>query len=187
MNTQPEKHEDILRRYEQELQELEQKRENLENNILQMQSELEDLATERLSLLQVYVVTKNHSRLPLTDEERIHLPSDVKPSTVVPAELCKGKKIVEAAEAYLRWRTRPAMHSEVMKGVREGGFEQQYQSFDNSLRSAMDRSGKFRRFKNAAGKYVWALPEWINRTPADLNTKPNLTVVGGSEAQAKSA
>lgn len=187
MNTDAERHQDILQRYEQELQEFDERRAALENNILRMQSELEDLATERQSLLQVYVVTKNHSRLPLTDDERTYLPADVKPATVVPEDLCKGKKIVEAAEAFLRWRNRPALHSEVMKGMRAGGFEQQYKSFENSLRSAMDRSGMFKRYKNASNKNTWALPEWINRPPTAQNEKPNLSLVAPTEAQAKSA
>jgi hypothetical protein len=181
------RHADILGRYEQELQQLEQRRNAVEHEILLKQSELEDLATERQSLLQVYVVTKNHSRLPLTDEERIHLPSDVKPATLVPEKLCKGKKIVEAVEAFLRWRDRPAMLSEIMNGMREGGFEQQYRSFENSLRSAMDRSGKFKKYKNAGNKYVFALPEWINRAPTGVSEKPNLSLVGEPEAKAKSA
>lgn len=191
MNDDVRKLEPALRVYEEELSSIEQQREAMEKEILRLQSELKRLAGRRAGWLQMSAVTKNGIGLPLTDEERSYLPSEVVEVNAVPADLCKGKKIVEAAEAYLRWRNEPATHSEVMKGMREGGFEDQYKSFDNSLRSAMQRSGKFKRYKNTGGKYVWALPEWINRLPDQVASEPsekaNLKVVGGSEAQARSA
>jgi hypothetical protein len=191
MNDDVRKLEPTLRVYEEELCSIEQQREAMEQEILRLQSELKRLAGRRVGWLQMSAVTKNGIGLPLTDEERSYLPSEVVEVNAVPADLCKAKNTVEAAEAYLRWRNEPAAHGDVMKGMRAGGFEGQYKSFDNSLRSAMQRSGKFKRFKNAEGTYVWALLEWINRAPdraaSGSSEKPNLTVVGRSEAQAKSA
>lgn len=191
MNDDVRKLEPTLRLYEEELRNIEEQREAMENEILRLHSELKRLAVRKVGWMQISAVTKNGIGLPLTDEERPYLPSEVVGVNAVPSDLCKGKKIVEAAEAYLRWRNEPANHGEVMRGMRAGGFEDQYKSFDNSLRSAMQRSGRFKRYKNAEGTYVWALLEWINRVPdrvdSESSEKPNLTVVGGSEAQAKSA
>jgi hypothetical protein len=192
MNDDVKKLEPTLRIYDQELSSIEQQREAMEREILRLQSELKRLAGRRVGWLQMSAVTKNGIGLPLTDEERSHLPAEVVEVNAVPVDLCKGQEIVEAAEAYLRWRNEPATQGEVMKGMKEGGFEDHYQSFDNSLRSAMKRSGMFKRYKNDENVYVWALPEWINRAPNQVDgesasEKPNLTVVGRSEAKAKSA
>ena len=178
-----------LRGYEEDLQELEQNRAHLENEIRRMQSELKLLADEKLSLLHVYAVTKNHYHLPLTDEERIHLTLQIKDVSKPPADLCKGKKMLEAAEEYLSWRNEPATHGEMKKGMLAGGFEGHYKSFDNSLRSAMGRSGKFTRYETADGKLVWAMPEWINRAPERTagSPEPNLTLVKTEQADAKTA
>ena len=184
MNDDVRKLEPTLRLYEEELRNIEEQREAMENEILRLHSELKRLAVRKVGWMQISAVTKNGIGLPLTDEERPYLPSEVVGVNAVPSDLCKGKKIVEAAEAYLRWRNEPANHGEVMRGMRAGGFEDQYKSFDNSLRSAMQRSGRFKRYKNAEGTYVWALLEWINRVPdrvdSESSEKPNLTVVGGS-------
>ena len=189
MNDDLRKLEPTLRLYEDEIRGIEKKREELENEILRMQSELKELASKRAAWLRIAAVTKDGVGLSLTDEERQYVTTGGEKINAVPPDLCKGEKLVEGAEAYLTWRKEPATQAEVMKGMREGGFTAEYVSFENSLRSAMLRSGKFRRYKNAQGKYVWALLEWVNE-PADRNTsesnaKPNLTVVGGSEAQAK--
>lgn len=191
MNSDAMRYQPTLRLYEEDLLQIEEERERLEGEILRMQSELKLLAIKRVSRLEMSAVTKNGLGIPLTDEELKHLPPQVQAVSDVPPDLCKDKKIVEAAETYLEWRNEPATHGEVMKGMRAGGFETEYVSFDNSLRSAMQRSGKFKRYKNAKGAFVWALLEWINRAPdrpdSELSEKPNLTVVRGSEAQAKSA
>ena len=190
MNNDAIRYEATLRLYEEDLKQIDSDRDRLEGEILRAQSELKLLAIKRVVRLQMSAVHKNGLGLPLTDEEEKHLPPETQKLQKVPPDLCKGKGTADAAEAYLRWRNEPATHGEVMKGTREGGFDNEFRSFDNSLRSAMQRSGKFRRVKDAKDNYVWALVEWINRPPekyAEGNEKPNLTVVGSSQAQAKTA
>ena len=190
MNNDVMRYESTFRLYEEDLRQIEEERERLESDILRMQSELKLLAIKRVIRLEMSAVHKNGLGLPLTDEEQKHLPPQVQKVTNVPPDLCKGKSTLDAALAFLRWQNVPITHGELMKGMREGGFDIQFKSFDNSLRSALQRSGKVKRFKDSTGNYVWALMEWINRAPESLaegTERPTLTVVGGSEAQAKTA
>ncbi len=192
MNSDVVRYESTIRLYEQDLGEIDQDTERLENEILRMQSELKRLAARKVSRLQMYVVTKNGVGLPLTEDERKYLPPEVEHVNSIPSDAFKGMKLVEAAEAYLIWRDEPATHREVQDGIRAGGLDVQLKSLDNSLRSAMQRSGKFKWYKDEEDTYRWALLHWINRSPREAEAqsaseKPNLALVGGSEAIAKQA
>lgn len=188
MNSKALKYEPMIRQWDGELTENAEEQEKAKNEILHLQSKLKRLAGERIGWLQTIAVAKANMGLPLTDEERQYLPQDVKPINAVPSDLCKGRTLVEAAEAYLMWRDEPATHREVATGVVEGGLEVELRSLENSLRSAMNRSGKFLWFKDGEGTYHWAMPNWVDRSPREeVKEKPNLELVGGKEAMAKSA
>jgi hypothetical protein len=180
-----------LRDHERNLAQIEKDREQLEEEILQRQMELLQLGDKKTVCLQLHAMTKKVLRLPLTEEERRHLPEGVA-RVSIPADAFKGMKLVEAAEAFLLRFGEPATHRQVIDGLRDGGLDLQLKNLDNSLRSAMQRSGKFKWFKDADGVYRWAVLQWIHRSPReaapqDLGEKPNLTIVGGSEAMVKSA
>jgi hypothetical protein len=191
MNSKALKYEPTIRQWEGELTENAEEGERSKNEIFRLQSRIKRLGTERVGWLQMIAVAKANVGLPLTEEERQYLPPEVKPRAV-PADLCKGKNLVEAAEAFLMWLDEPATHREVATGIVEAGLELEYKSLDNSLRSAMNRSGKFVWFQDDEGAYHWGLPSWADRSPRatgtrTANEKPNLEVVGGTEAMAKSA
>lgn len=188
MNRDLSNYEPALRQQQQDLEEIDQERNRLENEILQMQSHLNRLADRKTRWLQMHVVTKKTLGLPLTDEERKYLPAEVQRVNSIPPDLFKGMTLVEAAEAYLLWRAEPATHREVLDGLRGGGLDSPLKNLDNSLRSAMLRCGKFKWYKDDEGTYRWALPQWITRSPKQpSNEKPNLALVGGSEGIAKQA
>jgi len=181
-----------LRDHERTLAQIEKDREQFEEEILQRQMELLQLEGKKIACLQLHAMTKKVLRLPLTDEERRHLPEGVARVISIPADAFKGMKLVEAAEAFLLRFGEPATHRQVIDGLRDGGLDLPLKNLDNSLRSAMQRSGKFKWFKDGEGTYRWAILQWIQRSPReavsqDSDQKPNLTVVGGSEAMAKSA
>jgi len=189
MNSRALKYEPMIRQLEGELTENTHEQEKAKHEIFQLQSKLKRLAEERIGWLQTISVAKARLGLPLTDEEREYLPADVKPINAVPSDLCKGKTLLEAAEAYLVWRDEPATHSEVVKGVLEGGLKVELRNLENSLRSAMGRSGLFVWFKDDEGTNRWAMPSWVNRSPQvdEAKAKPSLELVTGKEALAKLA
>lgn len=178
-----------LRDHERNLVQIEKDRERLEDEIVQRQMELRHLANQRTICQQMHAMTKNLMKLPLTEEEKKHLPKGA--ARLIPADAFKGMKLAEAAEAFLVWFGEPATHRQVIDGLRDGGLDVQLKNLDNSLRSAMQRCGKFKWFKDTDDTYRWALLGWIHRSPREAapedSEKPNLTVVGGSEAMAKSA
>jgi hypothetical protein len=178
-----------LRDHERNLVQIEKDRERLEDEIVQRQMELLHLANQKTICLQMHAMTKNLMKLPLTEEEKKHLPEGA--VRLIPADAFKGLKLAEAAEAFLVWFGEPATHRQVIDGLRDGGLDVQLKNLDNSLRSAMQRCGKFKWFRDTDGTYRWALLQSIHRSPREAgpedSEKPNLTVVGGSEAMAKSA
>lgn len=180
-----------LRDHERNLAQIEKDREQLEEEILQRQMELLQLEDKKTVCLQLHAMTKNVLRLPLTEEEKKYLPDGVARVISIPADAFKGMKLVEASEAFMLRFGQPATHRQVIDGLRDGGLDLPLKNLDNSLRSAMQRSGKFKWFKDTDGTYRWALLLWINRSPREAapedSDKPNLTVVGRSEAMAKSA
>src|SRR5258708_37319010 len=95
MNDDVRKLEPTLRLYEDEIRGIDKKREELENEILHMQSELKELAKKRAGWLRIAAVTKDGVGLSLTDEERQYVLTGGEKINAVPPDLCKGKKIVE--------------------------------------------------------------------------------------------
>jgi hypothetical protein len=181
-----------LRDYERNLAQIEKDREQLEEEILQRQMELVQLSGQKADCRLMLAVTKKLMKLPLTEDEKKYLPEGVARVISIPADAFKGMKLAEAAEGFLLRFGEPATHRQVIDGLREGGLDVQLKNLDNSLRSAMQRSGKFKWFKDAEGTYRWAILQWIQRAPReavsqDSDEKRNLMVVGGSEAIAKSA
>ena len=180
-----------LREHEQNLAHIEKERGELEDEILNMQMQLLQLADERVTCLQLHALTKKAAKLPLTEDEQKYLATDLARVMSMPADAFRGMKLVEAAEAFLLRFGQPATHRQVLDGLRDGGLDVQLKNLDNSLRSAMQRSGKFKWFKDADGTYRWALLLWVHRSPRELTSqepteKANLTLVE-SEARAKSA
>lgn len=107
----------------------------------------------------------------------------------IPADAFRGMKLVEAAEAFLLRFGQPATHRQVLDGLKDGGLDSQRKNLDNSLRSAMQRSGQFKWFQDSDETYRWALLQWLNRSPRELTSrepteKANLTLVE-SEARGK--
>jgi hypothetical protein len=191
MNTEAMNYGSHLRDHERNLAQIEKDRERLEDEIVQRQVELRQLASQKVICLQMQAMTKNLMKLPLTEEERKYLPEGA--ARLIPADAFKGMRPAEAAEAFLVWFGEPATHRQVIDGVRDGGLDAQLKNLDNSLRSAMQRCGKFKWFKDTDETYRWALLGWIHKSPRDATyedsgEKPNLSVVGGSQAKmAKSA
>jgi|ERR1041384_8037327 hypothetical protein len=185
MNTESMNYGSHLRDHERNLAQIEKDRERLEDEIVQRQIELRQLANQRIICLQMQAMTKNLMKLPLTEEERKYLPEGA--ARLIPPDAFKGMKLAEAAEAFLVWFGEPATHRQVIDGLRDGGLDAQWKNLDNSLRSAMQRCGKFKWFKDTDDTYRWALLGWIHRSPReatveDPGEKPNLSVVGGSQA-----
>jgi len=191
MNTQATEYQDFFLKQQRDLEQIEADRDKLENDILRMQSELVHLADKKAAWLQWSAVTKRTFKLPLTDEEKRHLPAELARAFSIATDAFKGMQLVEAAEAFLRRYGVPATHRQVLDGLSAGGLDLKLKNLDNSLRSAMQRSGKFKWYQDAEGVYHWALVEWITRAPQanpeEINEKPNLSVVGGTEAMSKSA
>jgi hypothetical protein len=180
-----------LREHEQNLAQIEKEREELEGEILRMQMQLLQLADEKVTCLQLHALTKKAAKLPLTEDEQKYLGTDLGRVISIPADAFRSMKLMEAAEAFLLRFGQPATHRQVLDGLRDGGLDVQLKNLDNSLRSAMQRSGKFKWFKDADGTYRWALLLWVNRSPRELTSqepteKTNLTLVE-AEAMAKSA
>jgi hypothetical protein len=180
-----------LREHEHNLAQIEKERGELEDEILNMQMQLLQLADERVTCLQLHALTKKAAKLPLTEDEQKYLATDLARVMSIPADAFRGMKLVEAAEAFLLRFGQPATHRQVLDGLGDGGLDVQLKNLDNSLRSAMQRSGKFKWFKDADGTYRWALLRWVHRSPRELTSqepteKANLTLVE-SAAMAKSA
>jgi hypothetical protein len=191
METDLARFEPTLRLYEEDLKGFEDDKERLRTQILSAQSELKRIAVKRVKRLHMSAVTKEGLGLPLTDEEKQHLTVSEE-ATLIPADAFKGMKLLKAAEAYLIWRGETMTHRELQDGLLAGGLEVQLKNLDNSLRSAMQRSGKFIWFKDSDKNYRWALPHWIDRSPNETevkgdNEKRGLAVVGGTEAIVKTA
>jgi len=189
MNNEATEYQEILLKQQRDLEQIEADRNRFENEILRMQMELVRLAEKKTAWLQWQAVSKKTLKIPLTDEEKKYLPAELAFS--IPIDAFKGMKLVEAAEAFLRRNGEPATHRQVLNGLRAGGLDLSLKNLDNSLRSAMQRSGKFKWYADSEGVYRWALLEWITTSPqaplAEPSERPNLSVVGGSEAMAKSA
>jgi len=186
------KYEPTLRLQEQELEDIDKERGELESDILLKQMRLTKLAGKKVSRLRLHILLKDELGLPVTEDERKQIPAEIRQEKSLPKDACKGKTLVEAGEAYLIWRDEPATHREVVDGVLAGGLEVQLKSLDNSLRSAMQRSGNFLWFEDTDGVFRWAMPHWINRSPRtavsqDANERPDLKLVERSEAIEKSA
>ncbi len=180
-----------LREHEQNVAQIDKEREELEEEILRMQMQLLQLADEKVTCLQLHALTKKAAKLPLTEDEQKYLATGLGRVISIPADAFRGMKLVEAAEAFLLRFGQPATHRQVLDGLGDGGLDVQLKNLDNSLRSAMQRSGKFKWFKDADGIYRWALLLWVHRSPRELTSqepseKTNLTLVE-SEAMAKSA
>jgi hypothetical protein len=180
-----------LRDHERNLAQIEKDREQLEEEILQRQMELVQLADQKAVCQLMRAVTKKLMKLQLTEEEKKYLPEGVARVISIPADAFKGMKLVEASEAFMLRFGQPATHRQVIDGLRDGGLDLELKNLDNSLRSAMQRSGKFKWFKDKDDTYRWALLGWVHKSPREAasedSEKPNLMVVGGSEAMAKSA
>jgi hypothetical protein len=162
----------------------------LEEDILRMQMEILQLDDRKITCLQLHAMTKKAMKLPLTEEEKKYLPEGVAATASIPSDAFKGMKLLEAATALLMRVGVPTSHREMLEGLREGGLDAKLKNLDSSLRSGMQRSGKFKWFKDSEGTYRWALPQWAQRTPnqaASDEEKPNLTLVNTTEAVAKSA
>jgi hypothetical protein len=180
-----------LREQEENLAQIEQERQQLEAEILRMQMQLLQLADEKETCLQLHALTKKAAKLPLTEDEQKYLPAGFGRVMSIPTDAFRGMKLVEGAEAFLLRFGQPATHRQVIDGLRDGGLDTQLKNLDNSLRSAMQRSGKFKWFKDEDEIYRWALLEWVHRPSREVTShgqseKPNLTLVE-SEAMAKSA
>lgn len=180
-----------LREHEQNLAQIEKERKELEDEIFRMQMQLLQLADEKETCLQLHALTKKAAKLPLTEDEQKYLVRDLGRVMSIPADAFRGMKLVEAAEAFLLRFGQPATHRQVLDGLKDGGLDSQLKNLDNSLRSAMQRSGQFKWFQDADETYRWALLQWVHRSPRELTSqepteKANLTLVE-SEARAKSA
>lgn len=180
-----------LREEQENLAQIEQERQELEAEILRMQMQLLQVADEKETLLHMHALTKKAAKLPLTEDEQKYLPVNSGRVMSLAKDAFRGMKLVEAAEAFLLRFGRPATHRQVIDGVHDGGLDSQLKNLDNSLRSAMQRSGKFKWFKDVDETYRWALLEWVHRPAREVvsqeqSEKPNLTLVE-SEAKAKSA
>src|SRR6266852_1107805 len=110
-----------LRDHERNLVQIEKDRERLEDEIVQRQMELLHLANQKTICLQMQAMTKNLMKLPLTEEEKKHLPEGA--ARLIPADAFKGMKLAEAAEAFLVWFGEPATHRQVIDGLRDGGLD----------------------------------------------------------------
>jgi hypothetical protein len=107
----------------------------------------------------------------------------------IPSDAFKGMKLVDAATALLLRFGTPSTHREMLEGLRKGGLDAKLANLDSSLRSGMQRSGKFKWFKDGTGTCRWALPQWVQRSPQETGSeseKPTLTLVE-PEAMTKSA
>ncbi len=171
-----------LREHEQNLAQIEKEREQLQEEIFRKQMELLQLADEEVACLQLHALTKKAAKLPLTEEEQKYLPVGSGRVISIPVDAFRGMKLVEAAEAFLLRFGQPATHKQVLDGLRDGGLDSQLKNLDNSLRSAMQRAGKFKWFKDADGTYHWALLQWVHRSPREAglqepSEKANLTLV----------
>jgi hypothetical protein len=186
------KYEPTLRLQEQELGDIDKERGEIESDILLKQMRLKKLAAKKVSRLRLHILLKDELGLPVTEDERKQIPVEIREEKLLPKNACKGKTLVEAGEAYLIWRDEPATHREVVDGILAGGLELQLKSLDNSLRSALQRSGNFVWFEDTDGVFRWALAHWINRSPRtavsqDSNEKPDLKLVERAKAIEKSA
>jgi len=191
MNPEAADYQDTLLKQQRDLEQIETDRNHFESEILRMQMELVRLQEKKTVWLQWAAVSKKTLKIPLTDEEKKYLPELMARAFVIPADAFKGMGLVEAAEAFLRRNGEPATHRQLLDGLRNGGLESKLRNLDNSVRSAMQRLGKFKWYKDSEGVYRWALQEWITQLPQAVpeatREKPNLSVVGGTEATVKSA
>lgn len=190
MNTETMNYGSYLRDQERDLGQIDKDRDQLEEDILRMQMELLQLADRKVTCLQLHAMTKKAMKLPLTEEEKKYLPEGVAPTVSIPSDVFKGMRLLEAATALLLRFGVPTTHREMLEGLRKGGLDAKLKNLDSSLRSGMQRSGKFKWFKDADGTYRWALPQWVQRSPLEAapeSDKPNLTLVNATEAVAKSA
>ena len=171
-----------LRDHERVLAQIDKEQEELEGEILRGRMRLLHLVDEKETCLQLQALTKKAAKVPLTEDEKKYLPPGSGRVIAIAPDAFKGMNPVEAAEAFLLRFGSPATHRQLIDGVRDGGLDTQLKNLENSLRSAMQRSGKFKWFKDGDEMYRWALLQWIHQSPremasAESSEKRNLTLV----------
>lgn len=191
MNTEYQVNENDLRRVEQHLAGVENKRRGFLQTIARARRELKELEVDRKRAILMVGSIKNVLHLTLSEEETelVEVPIEKATSPEIAADAFKGKTIPEASRELLRMFDRPATHHEMVEGLRQGGVSNNH--LDNAVRAALQRRTDWFVFVKEKGKFGrWHLVEWndvlleIAEEPATARP-PRLAAVKSASQTAK--